>query len=81
MAPDQYAVHLLSWITLTSTTAEVKDHLYVGTQLLTWSDDWRLTMPTADLRRDLAEQQPPATTPGTKAFARAGWVLIEDGNP
>lgn len=81
VAPDQYAVHLLSWITLTSTTAEVKDHLYVGTQLLTWSDDWRLTMPTADLRGDLAEQQPPATTPGTEAFGRAGWVLIEDVNP
>ena len=78
---DQYAVHLLSWITLTSTSAEVKDHLYVGTQLLTWSgDDWRLTMPTADLRRDLAQQQPPATTPGTEAFARAGWVLIEEVN-
>lgn len=81
VAPDQYAVHLLSWITLTSTTAEAKDHLYVGTQLLTWSDDWRLTMPTADLRGALVEQLPPATTPGTAAFARAGWVLIEDGNP
>jgi hypothetical protein len=81
VGPDHYAVHLLSWITLTSTTAEVKDHLYVGTQLLTWSDDdWRLTMPTADLRRDLAQQQPPAATPGTEAFARAGWVLIEDVN-
>ena len=81
VGPDQYAVHLLSWITLTSTSAEVKDHLYVGTQLLTWSDDdWRLAMPTADLRRDLAQQQPPATTPGTEAFARAGWVLIEDVN-
>ena len=81
VAPDQYAVHLLSWITLTSTTAQVKDHLYVGTQLLTWSDDWRLTMPTADLRGALVEQQPPTTTPGTEAFARARWVLIEDGNP
>lgn len=80
VAPDQLAVHVLSWITLTSTTAEIKDHLYVGTQVLRWSDDWRLVMPTADLRRDLAEQQPPAATPGSRAFTRAGWVLIEDVN-
>lgn len=80
VAPDLYAVHLLSWITLTSTTAEIKDHLYVGTQLLRWSDDWRLVTPAADLRRDLTAQQPPAAIPGSDAFTRAGWVRIEGMN-
>ncbi|MCW2737795.1 hypothetical protein [Nocardioides sp.] len=80
VAPELYAVHLLSWITLTSTTAEIKDHLYVGTQLLRWSGDWRLITPAADLRRDLAEQQPPTAASGSDAFTRAGWVLIEDVN-
>ncbi|GAA5122506.1 hypothetical protein GCM10023339_41030 [Alloalcanivorax gelatiniphagus] len=82
LGTDAYAVHVLSWITLTSVTAEIKDHFYVGTQLLRWNGDdaWRLTIPAPTLRRDLARQQPPVATPGTPAFTRAGWVLVEGAN-
>ncbi|WP_067429013.1 hypothetical protein [Nocardioides jensenii] len=73
-----YAVNLLSYVTLTTADAEVKDDLYAGTQLMRWIDgDWRLVAgSTQDIEQLVAAGQPQAVAPDTPEFKQAGWVRI-----
>ncbi|MDN5898547.1 MAG: hypothetical protein L0H74_00590 [Brachybacterium sp.] len=75
---DYYAVNVLSYVTLTTATSATKDFLYSGTQLLTWEDgDWKLVRGSDEDHQQLLEAgQPQPAAPGSAAFDRSGWILL-----
>jgi hypothetical protein len=83
LAPDYYAVHVLSYVTLTSTGGRSGDHLYVGTQLMRWVEgDWKAVQGSPeDLEHLQAHPGPGIAEPGTPAYQRARWITIRKETP
>ena len=84
---DYYAVTLLSYITLTTTSGKSKDGLYAGTQLIKWVDsdsggDWKLTQGTnVDIKTVLDAGRPTPAAPGTDEFKSQGWIQLNAEQP
>lgn len=75
---DYYVVNVLCYLTVTTVDGDVEDILYNGTQLVRWIDgDWKLVAGSSAEKNELIDEgQPDAAAPGTKEFAKQGWILI-----
>lgn len=73
-----YAVSLLSYVSLTDAEGTIGDFLYCGTQVFGWIEgDWKVIQPSqADLEHLVATGPPPAVAPETPEYERAGWITI-----
>ncbi len=93
VAPDRYAVHLLSWVTLTTVEARMRDHAQVDTYLLAWSDarsdhgsddgsdrsiGWRLSRPHPEEVDELTVQRPSVPHLADLDTGTAGWTSLGD---
>ncbi len=82
LGTDYYAVTLLSYITLTTTSGTSKDGFYSGTQLVRWvrtkaGGDWKLTQGSnADVRKVLDADRPKPAAPGSETFKSEGWIQL-----